>query len=55
MELERQRKPYFQRYVLCMHPELRDPKAYQDRVVCPVNEYLRRLHISSAELNGIFL
>ena len=55
MELERQRKPYFQRYVLCMHPELRDPKAYQDRVVCPVNEYLRRPHISSAELNGIFL
>ena len=48
-ELDRQRKTYFQRYVLFMHPELRDQKAYQEKIVSAVNEYLRRPNIAGAD------
>ena len=44
MELDRQRKTYFQRYIL-----LQDSKAFQSRVVNPVNEFLRRPNISNPD------
>ena len=49
MELDRQRKTYFQRYILFLHPELQDSKAFQSRVVNPVNEFLRRPNISNLD------
>ena len=48
-ELDKQRKTFFQRYVLFMHPELRDQKAYQEKIVSAVNEYLRRPNIVGAD------
>ena len=40
-ELDRQRKTYLQRYILYMHPEVREEKAYQEKVVNAINEFLR--------------
>ena len=41
-ELDPIRKGYIQRYVLYFHPDVKDPKFYQNIVVVKINEMLRR-------------
>jgi hypothetical protein len=41
-ELDPIRKGYIQRYVLYLHPDVKDPKFYQNIVVVKINEMLRR-------------
>ena len=41
-ELDPQRKTYLQRYILYFFPEVRDNKAWQRKVINPINEVLRR-------------